>query len=278
MDSINNLQEAIDTVLDNTVQNQNINSFTMMNMFEKIEPPYGCKHYITRCMISAPCCNVFYPCRFCHDEEILKLPFKQQHEIDRHAINRVKCTNCNHIQDVKQICENCNTTMALYFCKQCNYFDDIYKNVRHCDKCGICRINGDISIHCDQCGICVLKNVSHKCSDKKNYNCPVCMENFFNSTETWTTLRCNHLMHVKCFYTLIDTTYKCPLCSKSMFELNKINEFIEQEVMNTIMPNEYKDIEEKILCNECEKYSNAKFHIVAMKCENCGSYNTRRIQ
>ena len=32
----------------------------------------------------------------------------------------------------------------------------------------------------------------------------------------------------------------------------------------------------KIYCNDCGKNSETKFHIVGHKCQECGSYNTRR--
>ncbi|PAL61339.1 hypothetical protein CEJ83_21220, partial [Acinetobacter baumannii] len=30
-----------------------------------------------------------------------------------------------------------------------------------------------------------------------------------------------------------------------------------------------------ILCNDCGKTSNVQFHVLAQKCPNCKSYNTR---
>ena len=42
------------------------------------------------------------------------------------------------------------------------------------------------------------------------------------------------------------------------------------------MPPEYRDMVVTILCNDCNKRSTARFHVVGHKCGECGSYNTRR--
>lgn len=42
------------------------------------------------------------------------------------------------------------------------------------------------------------------------------------------------------------------------------------------MPDEYKDIKIKILCNDCNAKSEVPFHIVGGKCSQCKSYNTSR--
>ena len=45
--------------------------------------------------------------------------------------------------------------------------------------------------------------------------------------------------------------------------------------METIqMPEEYKDKISKILCNDCEKKTEAPFHFMYHKCVECGGYNT----
>ena len=59
--------------------------------------------------------------------------------------------------------------------------------------------------------------------------------------------------------------------------MTNINKFYDREIQNTIIPEEYKNKELDIFCNECEKYSKCKFHIVALKCSNCNGYNTRKI-
>lgn len=40
------------------------------------------------------------------------------------------------------------------------------------------------------------------------------------------------------------------------------------------MPREYADLYREILCRDCNKTTTTLFHIVGMKCGECGSYNT----
>ena len=53
---------------------------------------------------------------------------------------------------------------------------------------------------------------------------------------------------------------------------------MDTEIANTPMPDEYKDKMVTLLCNDCNKKSDAHFHIIGMKCNICGSYNTKQIR
>ena len=130
------------------------------------------------------------------------------------------------------------------------------------------------TFHCQNCGICV-NGKDHKCIFKniQNSSCSICLEDLFDSREQIHVPKCGHAIHVNCFQNYIKTNYKCPMCKKSLYDINSI---IEAEVNRTIMhPDLIKDVD--ILCNDCEEKSICKFHIIAMKCSNCGSYNTSQI-
>merc|ERR1719369_847616 len=49
---------------------------------------------------------------------------------------------------------------------------------------------------------------------------------------------------------------------------------IDREVAATPMPRVYAGLYRNILCKDCNNPSTVVFHIVGMKCEKCGSYNT----
>lgn len=53
---------------------------------------------------------------------------------------------------------------------------------------------------------------------------------------------------------------------------------MDQEIESTPMPDEYKDLEITVLCNDCNTKSKVKFHVVGAKCLQCRSYNTSQIQ
>jgi len=52
---------------------------------------------------------------------------------------------------------------------------------------------------------------------------------------------------------------------------------IDRVIAAQPMPEEYKDIDANILCNDCTKKSTVKLHFYMMKCPECRSYNTQQI-
>jgi RING finger/CHY zinc finger protein 1 len=248
---------------------------------------YGCQHYVRKCKIVSPCCQKIYPCRICHDDEmyVKNIDPKVRHQINRHEIKEVICSLCGIQQSVKQYCEACEVCFGSYFCDICNLFDDEDKKQFHCDKCGICRLGGrENSIHCDNCNICVLKiDDNHKCHNIKGSTCSVCMEDLFVSRCEIMQMKCGHFIHTDCLHEMAKNTFKykvtctCPICSASIIETDFLNKLLDSEIEATPMPNEYKDIDVKILCNDCHQESTSKFHIIGMKCYLCGGYNTRNI-
>jgi RING finger/CHY zinc finger protein 1 len=243
------------------------------NMSEQ-EPMMGCSHYKRKCQIEAPCCKDFYWCRFCHNEAPKRCKVD---EMDRHAVKRIKCMLCQHEQIPKQTCEQCNEQLAKYFCGVCNLFVDSATDVKiyHCNECGICRVGKREDYeHCPNCDMCVGKGHECKKSHFRN-NCPVCLEDLFTSRESSVPLPCSHVVHAKCQKEMLkNRLYKCPVCSKAIVELD--NELMDEEIRNTQMPEEYRNLRVKILCNECSAKTTVPFHIFGLKCGDCGSYNTVR--
>ena len=107
-------------------------------------------------------------------------------------------------------------------------------------------------------------------------NCPICFDNMHNSVLQIIRLKCGHYMHHACFMGLIESSYTCPTCMKAVVDLDPINIIMDQEVHAHPMPEEYS-IDTQIMCNECLTVSTVKFHIIGMKCGECGCYNTKRI-
>lgn len=52
-----------------------------------------CKHYDRRCLVECPECFKIFPCRVCHDKD-------SSHELNRHAVKRIKCSKCETLQEV----------------------------------------------------------------------------------------------------------------------------------------------------------------------------------
>eukprot|EP01018_Ginkgo_biloba_P033963 Gb_37753 [translate_table: standard] len=244
---------------------------------------HGCVHYRRRCRIRAPCCNEVYDCRHCHDDAMnrFKDPSKR-HELPRYKVERVICSLCDTEQNVQQLCEKCGVRMGEYFCSECKFFDDnISKKQYHCEDCGICRVGGrENFFHCQKCGCCysVVLQKGHPCVENSmRHNCPVCLEYLFDSLKDISVMRCGHTMHMDCLNKMKKHShYSCPICSKSVGDMSKTWEEIDLEIAATPMPQDYENKMVWILCNDCGTNSEVQFHIVAQKCFNCKSYNTRQ--
>lgn len=221
-----------------------------------------------------PCCDGLYRCRFCHDEE-------QEHTLRRDDVTRVECSQCNHRQDVREFCDNCGLKFGKYFCYDCKLYDDEDKQQFHCTGCGICRVGGRANyFHCDRCDMCLPNHLQgkHKCVERvSRSNCPVCQEDIHTSRIPSQIPPCNHLIHKTCFDQMLAAGhYACPLCGTSMMDMKDIWAIYDREISETPMPEEYVDLFATIQCRDCFKSTLSPFHIMGMKCEDCGSYNTVR--
>ncbi|ELU11950.1 hypothetical protein CAPTEDRAFT_144246 [Capitella teleta] len=235
---------------------------------------FGCSHYKRKCAFVSPCCKKIYTCRLCHDD-------KEMHEIDRRCVKEVVCLVCDTKQPASEDCKQCKTRFGAYHCSICNLYDDDNKRQFHCDPCGICRVGGrDNFYHCPKCDICLSTYLrdSHTCVEKvSRANCPVCLEDLHTSLMPSHIPKCGHLLHKNCFEQLLKSgNYTCPLCAQSMLPMQKAWESMDHEIEGTPMPDEYKDFHVQILCKDCHTESRVLFHVLGLKCHQCGSYNTCR--
>lgn len=251
---------------------------TVFSGTDDIKPPYGCKHYLRMCRIKTSCCNEIFNCKRCHDE-FYEYDKDKPHKLDINTITSIICNNCNKEQTVNKYCIGCGICFGMYYCQMCILYDDIDKGQYHCEKCNICRLYKTKSFHCNNCNICLNVNLkdNHKCSNVKDSYCPVCMEYMFDSTKSTYLTKCGHVIHYLCLIDLLETSNKCPICAKSIMNLPSLNKLIDLEVEQTLMPEEYRNKLVDILCNDCNEISSVNFHIVAMKCLICESYNTKQI-
>jgi len=238
----------------------------------------GCEHYARKCKLEAACCRRLYCCRFCHDNA-------EDHSIDRFATENVWCMVCSSLQPVGRSCGGCGVEFAKYFCEVCRFFDDNpAKKIYHCEKCGICRVGEGVGIdnvHCDKCNACVaIDSVSrHHCLERSlEVNCPICSGFLFTSVLPVVFMRCGHTMHTHCFEEYTKTSYTCPLCSKALSDMSNFYARLDEVLANERLPEEYANRRSHILCNDCGRKSNAQFHFMYHKCDNCSGYNTRVLQ
>ncbi|XP_031407043.1 zinc finger protein BRUTUS-like At1g18910 [Punica granatum] len=236
---------------------------------------YGCEHYKKNCKLLARCCNQLFTCRRCHDEAT-------DHVVDRKSVTEMMCMNCLVIQPIGPTCAtaSCNNlSMGKYYCTICKIHDDD-REIYHCPYCNLCRVGKGLGIdyfHCMNCNACMSRSLSsHICREKCfEDNCPICHEHIFTSSNPIKGLPCGHLMHSTCFQDYTCSHYTCPICSKSLGDMQVYFQMLDTLLAEEKMPDEYLGQTQVILCNDCEKRGSAPFHWLYHKCPYCGSYNTR---
>ena len=237
----------------------------------------GCKHYQRKCLMKAECCGRFVPCRLCHDEHL-------DHKINRFKTKQMKCKVCDLIQDVGKYCSNCKTDMADYYCSICKFWcNNKSKDKFHCNECGICRIGKRESyFHCKICNSCIDIKIkdSHKCIENSlNTNCSICAESLFSSVKPVALLKCGHYIHSVCLENNIKQgNYQCPMCKKSVCDMEDYWKTLDIFLKDQILPEEYINHYSYIYCNDCEKKNFSKFHFIYFKCNLCNGYNTNLIE
>ncbi|KAJ3695692.1 hypothetical protein LUZ60_001069 [Juncus effusus] len=239
---------------------------------------FGCEHYKRNCKLVAACCNKLFTCRFCHDKV-------SDHTMDRKLTAEMMCMQCLKIQPVGPTCktESCNgLSMAKYCCNICKFFDD-ERTVYHCPFCNLCRLGKGLGVdffHCMTCNCCLgMKLKEHKCREKGlETNCPICCDFLFTSSAAVRSLPCGHFMHSACFQAYTCSHYTCPICTKSLGDMAVYFGMLDALLATEVLPEEYRDRCQDILCNDCGKKGQTRFHWLYHKCGSCGSYNTRVIK
>lgn len=243
----------------------------------------GCRHYQSNVALSAPCCNEFFVCRFCHDQAT------PSHQVDRHSVDRLQCMRCCHVQQFNaheparnQQCDACLERFARYYCHLCRlYDDDLQKKIYHCDECGVCRV-GEAKdfFHCKGCNACLGVELrgKHQCIENTlEATCPVCACELKTSLGRIATFACGHCMHQDCLAQYRKHSYRCPCCNKSLGDTKRYFDKIEVLVGGHawVVGGGGSSL---VSCADCEQRSTVRSHVMYHKCGQCGSYNTTVIE
>ena len=224
-----------------------------------------CIHMENNFKINASCCNKIFCCSECHN-------LSSDHKLDIKFTNII-CGFCDIEQKLNDNCVACDKQLrTTYYCRKCFIFDNNDKYKYHCDKCNQCHCQNKYELeNCSNCTICFKKNTKHICINLED-NCSICFDKLCN--DVICNLSCGHVIHHECYNELIKKSYKCPLCSKTILDMKDEFQKMDLEVEN--YNNFYKTLNFKeIYCNDCEKKSDTIFNYVGLKCNVCGSYNTR---
>ncbi len=183
-----------------------------------------CEHYQRHCRVKFSCCNVFYPCHFCHNNaassDKKKTRACKNKEAKANHATHMQCRFCRHEQEIDKNageCQNCKARMSEYFCAICKLYTSSNKKPSHCEKCGICRTNNDQSFHCEVCNVCLNKRLldNHPCrADSGHEACCICLNDSFSDCEI---LPCSHKVHSECALEMIQNgVSRCPVCRRTL--------------------------------------------------------------
>ncbi|XWX00807.1 hypothetical protein V2A60_008828 [Cordyceps javanica] len=243
-----------------------------------IQPPLGCAHYERNVKLQCSTCNKWYTCRFCHDAE-------EDHNLVRHETKHMLCMLCGTPQKASEACVNCGETTAQYYCNICKLWENRQsKPIYHCDDCGICRRGhglGKDFFHCKTCRACITTSIesSHKCIERStDCDCPICGEYMFTSPKPVVFMPCGHSIHKKCYEQHMRVSYKCPICNKSLANMETQFRNLDLLIQAQPMPTEFRDTKAVVLCNDCSGRCTVPYHWLGLKCLICLSYNTVELQ
>ncbi|PGH17031.1 hypothetical protein AJ79_01415 [Helicocarpus griseus UAMH5409] len=238
----------------------------------------GCQHYKRRVKPQCYTCKKWYPCRFCHDKE-------EDHALIRRATQNMLCMVCRTPQPAAQWCKSCGVQAACYYCSICKLWDnDTQKSIYHCSDCGICRRGqglGKDYYHCKTCSMCIPIAIqqTHRCIERSTQcDCPICGDYMFTSPDAVIFMKCGHSIHQKCFTEYSKTSYRCPICSKTISNMETHFRNLDRTIKDQPMPPDFRDTRALISCNDCSAKSAVPYHWLGLKCEVCYSYNTSQIR
>ncbi|KAL8929348.1 MAG: hypothetical protein Q9172_000521 [Xanthocarpia lactea] len=140
---------------------------------------------------------------------------------------------------------------------------------------------GQDFFHCKTCCACLsirtLEN--HRCIERStDCDCPICGEYMFTSPQAVIFMKCGHSIHLQCYYEHAKRSYRCPICSKSMANMEPQFRQLERSIESQPMPPEFQNNKALVYCNDCNAKSSVKYHWLGLKCGVCDSYNTAQLQ
>lgn len=91
-------------------------------------------------------------------------------------------------------------------------------------------------------------------------------------------MKCGHAMHRNCYGEHIKTAYKCPICNKSVVNMETQFRNLDLAIQAQPMPEKFQDTRAVVLCNDCSTKTTVRYHWLGLRCAVCQSYNTSELQ
>lgn len=265
---------------------------------EERPPSLGCKHYKRNVKLQCSTCSRWYTCRFCHDEA-------EDHSLKRRETKNMLCMLCGCAQPAGEECIDCGEQTARYYCNVCKLWDDASeKSIYHCNDCGICRVGqglGKDFYHCkvsllhlhasspaphdrskpsrepsakprthpQTCCVCMSITIrdTHRCIERStDCDCPICGDYMFTSPQTVVFMRCGHSIHQRCYYEHMESSYRCPICSRSIVNMEMQFRQLDRTIEAQPMPPQFRDTTAWVYCNDCCAKTSVRYHWLGLKC------------
>lgn len=99
----------------------------------------------------------------------------------------------------------------------------------------------------------------------------------FSSPQTVIFMECGHPIHKTCFSQYMQTSYKCPLCHKSITKMDALFLNLANIIKEQPMPTEFLDVKSVIFCNDCSAKCSTPYHFLGLRCQICQSFNTMEL-
>ncbi len=108
---------------------------------------------------------------------------------------------------------------------------------------------------------------THRCIERStDCDCPICGEYMFTSQQTVVFMRCGHSIHLSCYNEHIRNSYKCPICSRSMMNMEMQFRHLDRAIESQPMPEQFRDTTAWVYCNDCSAKTEVKYHWLGLKC------------
>lgn len=88
----------------------------------------------------------------------------------------------------------------------------------------------------------------------------------FTSPQTVVFMRCGHSIHQRCYYEHMNSSYRCPICSRSVVNMEMQFRHLERAIDSQPMPPQFEDTKAFIYCNDCSAKTTVKYHWLGLKC------------
>lgn len=109
---------------------------------------------------------------------------------------------------------------------------------------------------------------SHRCIERStDCDCPICSEYMFTSQQTVVFMQCGHGIHHECYKEHMRSSYKCPICSRSVVNMETQFGHLQRQIDIQPMPPQFRDTKALIYCNDCSARTTVKYHWLGTRCE-----------